>query len=70
MKTIAITYSKGGVGKTATAVNTAAVLADEGFRVLLVDLDPQGCATANFSVKKDMESFPTAFELQIGRAHV
>lgn len=68
MKTIAITYSKGGVGKTATAVNTAAVLADEGFRVLLIDLDPQGCATANFPIKNDMETFPTAFELLTGES--
>ena len=45
-KIIAVTYEKGGVGKTTTAVNLSAVLAEKGFRVLLVDLDPQSYATS------------------------
>lgn len=55
-KIISIINQKGGVGKTTTAVNLSAYLADKGYKVLLIDTDSQGNATSGLSKKVKFRS--------------
>lgn len=53
MKVISITNQKGGVGKTTSAINISFYLAKMGYKVLIVDFDPQGNATSGLGVDKN-----------------
>lgn len=63
-KIISMVNQKGGVGKTTTTINLGACLADEGRRVLLVDLDPQGALSAGLGVPHDDEQ-TTVYDLML-----
>ncbi len=68
-KTIAIANEKGGVGKTTTAINLSAALAEKGNTVLVLDIDPQGNTTSGLGInKKKLKT--TVYDLFLGNVKI
>jgi cellulose biosynthesis protein BcsQ len=70
LRTIAISNQKGGSGKTTTAVNLSAALAEQGHRILLVDLDPQASASAWLGFRDGNRGLLATFTENVDLCHL
>ena len=66
---VAIANQKGGVGKSTTAVSLGAALADLGYRVLVIDLDPQGNASTGMGIRHEARE-TTVYEVVVAEASI
>lgn len=66
---VAVTNQKGGVGKTTTAINLGAALAEQGAPVLIVDIDPQGNASTGLGIEPSMRKV-TTYDLMLEDADI
>ncbi len=68
-RTIVIANQKGGVGKTTTAINLSASLAEQDQKVLIIDMDPQGNTTSGLGIDKEDQD-QTVYELLLGECTI
>ena len=68
-RVIAIANQKGGVGKTTTAINLTAAIAEQGKKVLVIDFDPQGNATTSMGIDKKNCEF-SAYDVLINSVKI